>query len=415
MSLSHRKTLAAASVLLTLSAGPARTQNAGVEALYQQWLQGTLFPKAAARGVSKATFDKAFAGITINWKLPDLVPPGTKAQTPKKQHQAEFGSPAKYFGAGVVEGAAKGGRARAGSLASTLSAIERAHGVPGRILLAVWGRESGYGAAKIPYNAFEVLGTKAFMSTRKVMFEEEVLSALVMVEKGLATPAQMKSSWAGALGQPQFMPSSFLKHAADGDGDKRADIWTSQADTLASIGNYLKHYGWQKGRDWGFEVAVPASVSCTLEGPDQGKTFAEWSRLGVKRINGKDFPASEMKGQGFLMMPAGRNGPAFLVTPNFYVIKEYNESDLYALFIGHIGDRIHYNAGAFTASWAPHDKMLRSDIASMQRRLEKQGHDVGGADGLPGFKTRRAIGKWQEKNGRAATCFPDSGLLKAIR
>ena len=211
------------------------------------------------------------------------------------------------------------------------------------------------------------------------------------------------------------MPSSYLKHAADGDGDRRADIWTSQADTLASIANYLKHYGWQKGRDWGYEVALPANISCTLEGPDQGKAFAEWAAMGVRRINGKDFPASEMRGQGFLMLPAGRKGPAFLVTPNFNVIKEYNESDLYALFVGHVGDRIQWNAGDFTAPWQPQDKMWRSDIASMQRALEKQGHDVGGADGLPGYKTRRSIGRWQEANGRAATCFPDAGLLKAIR
>ncbi|MCB1419362.1 MAG: lytic murein transglycosylase [Notoacmeibacter sp.] len=401
--------------LMVAAAMPAHADKPRVEALYQKWLQNDLWPQAARRGVSERTFQEAFRGVRLNWKLPDLVPPGEKPKTPKKQHQAEFGSPSKYFGANIVGAAAKGGRARANRMVGTLSAIELAHGVPGRILLAIWGRESGYGAAKIPYNAFEVLGTKAFMSTRKDMFAEEVLSALVMVEKGLARPEQMKSSWAGALGQPQFMPSSYLKHAADGDGDRRADIWTSQADTLASIANYLKHYGWQKGRDWGYEVALPANISCTLEGPDQGKAFAEWAAMGVRRINGKDFPASEMRGQGFLMLPAGRKGPAFLVTPNFNVIKEYNESDLYALFVGHVGDRIQWNAGDFTAPWQPQDKMWRSDIASMQRALEKQGHDVGGADGLPGYKTRRSIGRWQEANGRAATCFPDAGLLKAIR
>ena len=126
-------------------------------------------------------------------------------------------------------------------------------------------------------------------------------------------------------------------------------------------------------------------------------------------------PAHELKGEGYLMMPAGRLGPAFIVTPNFYVLKDYNESDLYALFVGHVGDRIEWNVGDFTQGWGKIDKLWRSDIAAMQRVLERQGHDVGGADGLPGFKTRRSIGAWQAKNGRQPTCFPDAELIRAIR
>ena len=245
-------------------------------------------------------------------------------------------------------------------------------------------------------------------------FRNELLAALQMAQNGVP-PRNMKSSWAGALGQPQFMPSSYLKHAADGDGDGRADIWGSQADTLASIASYLRHHGWQTGRDWGFEVVVPQSVACTLEGPDQGRTIAQWEAMGIRRVNGKPFPAHELKGEGYLMMPAGRLGPAFIVTPNFYVLKDYNESDLYALFVGHVGDRIEWNVGDFTQGWGKIDKLWRSDIAAMQRVLERQGHDVGGADGLPGFKTRRSIGAWQAKNGRQPTCFPDAELIRAIR
>jgi lytic murein transglycosylase len=341
--------------------------------------------------------------------------PGEKPKTPKKQLQAEFGSPGNYFAEKTIGAVTSGGRARAGKHAKTLAAIEKRYGVPGGVVLAIWGRESGFGAAKIPHDAFEVLGTKAFLATRKEMFRTEVIAALVMLERGLVTRKAMKSSWAGALGQPQFLPTSFLKHAVDFDGDSTADIWNSTPDTLASIANYLVDYGWIKGRDWGFEVTVPESVSCALEGPDQGKKIAEWAALGIERVGGKPFPKSEVKAEGFLLMPAGRNGPAFIVTPNFYVLKEYNESDLYALFIGHGADRIAGGDKRFAGSWGKVGGLYRSDIAAMQRGLEKIGYDVGSADGLPGFKTRRSIGDWQAKNGRAPTCFPDAWIVKALR
>ena len=186
-------------------------------------------------------------------------------------------------------------------------------------------------------------------------------------------------------------------------------------DTLASIANYLVNYGWVKGRDWGFEVTVPESVSCTLEGPDQGRRISDWAAMGIARVGGKPFPANELKAEGFLLMPAGRSGPAFIVTPNFYVLKEYNESDLYALFIGHGADRIAHGDRRFAGAWGKVGGLYRSDIAALQRGLEKTGHDVGGADGLPGFKTRRSIGKWQEANGRAATCFPDSEIVGTVK
>jgi lytic murein transglycosylase len=247
------------------------------------------------------------------------------------------------------------------------------------------------------------------------MFRAELLAALEIVQKGYMDSARLKSSWAGALGQPQFMPTSYLKHAVDYDGDGRRDIWNSVPDTLASIAAYLQHFGWQKGRDWGFEVNVPQNVSCSLEGPDQGKTFRDWTALGITRVNGKAFPAQEMAQEGFLLMPAGRHGPAFIVTPNFYVLKNYNMSDLYALFIGHVSDRMSYGVGGFEQGWGDVGGLYRSDVAAMQKRLQKQGYDVGKPDGLAGFKTRRSIGVWQAKNGQPATCFPDKALVKAIR
>jgi lytic murein transglycosylase len=404
--------LATALLGSVLFAAPTAAQS--VSAQFQTWLENDLWPEAKKSGVSRATFDAAFDGVQPNLKLPDLVLPGQKQKTPAKQHQAEFGSPGNYFAEKTIGAVASGGRSRSGGNARTLAAIEKRYGVPGGVVLAIWGRESGFGAAKIPYDAFEVLGTKAFLATRKEMFRTELIAALQIVEKGYARRGSMKTSWAGAMGQPQFLPTSYLKHSADFDGDGIRDIWSSTPDTLASIANYLKNYGWQAGRDWGFEVSVPESVSCALEGPDQGKWFSQWAGLGVTRVNGKPFPKSEQGKDGFLLMPAGRSGPAFIVTPNFYVIKEYNESDLYALFIGNGADRI-AGGGAFAAGWGKVGQMLRSDIAGMQKRLEAKGYDVGGADGLPGFKTRRAIGAWQAKSGQAPTCFPSPALVKAIK
>lgn len=401
---------------LTLFGTNVAAQNrAAVEQQFQNWLQQEVWPKARAKGVSRQTMNQAFAGVTLNWDLPDLVPPGTKARTPKKQRQAEFGSPGKYFNAGSVQGATSVGRKMAARHAATLARIEAQTGVPGRIILAVWGRESGYGQVAIRHDAFQVLGTKGFMSTRSDYFTDELIAALQIAEAGHVSGRAMKSSWAGALGQPQFMPSSFLNFAADGNGDGRADIWGSTDDTLASIGNYLARHGWVAGRDWGFEVSVPLSVSCTLEGPDQGRPIRDWAAMGIARTSGKPFPPHELSGEGYLMMPAGRNGPTFIVTPNFYVLKDYNMSDLYALFVGHVGDRIQYGMGNFSGDWGKVGGLYRSDVASMQRALEQQGHDVGGADGLPGFKTRRSIGRWQEATGQTPTCFPESRMKSQLK
>lgn len=396
--------------LTLLTNGAFAQDRAGVERQFQDWIQQTVWPQARAKGVSRRTMKQAFSEVSLNWDLPDLVPPGTTAQTPRTQRQAEFGSPGRYFKAGTVQGATSVGRKMAKRHAATLARVEAKTGVPAHIILAIWGRESGYGQVPIRHDAFRVLATKGFMSTRAEYFTAELIAALQIAEAGHAPGNNMKSSWAGALGQPQFMPSSFLTYAADGNGDGRADIWGSSEDTLASIGNYLARHGWVAGRDWGFEVTVPGAVSCALEGPDQGRPIRDWAAMGIKRVSGKPFPAHELTGEGYLMMPAGRNGPAFLVTPNFYVLKEYNKSDLYALFVGHVGDRIQFGVGDFSGRWGQIGGLYRSDIAAMQRALEQQGHDVGGADGLPGFKTRRSIGRWQEATGRAPTCFPEKRM-----
>lgn len=401
---------------LLLTGLPAMAQDrAAVERQFRAWLDDTVWPRAQAAGVSRATHEAAFQGVGLMWDLPDLVPPGSKAPAPGPQRQGEFGSPAAYFAPATVAANTREGIAMARRHADTLQRVERDTGVPARIVLAIWGRESAYGRASIPHDAFAVLGTKGFMATRAAYFTDELVAALQLAEQTRMNPRALRSSWAGALGQPQFMPSNVLAHVRDGDGDGRADIWGSEADTIASIAGYLADHGWQAGRDWGFEVEVPAAVSCALEGPDRGRTFADWAAMGITRTGGRPFPDSELRREGFLMMPAGRFGPAFMVTQNFYVLKDYNMSDLYALFVGHVGDRIAYGMGDFSAPWGGVGGLMRSDVAAMQSALQAMGHDTGGADGLAGFRTRRAIGAWQEATGQSATCFPQAAMKAALR
>ncbi|EHS52485.1 lytic murein transglycosylase [Rhizobium sp. PDO1-076] len=406
----------ALSVLLSSSAqiiaAPSRPS---VEAQFQRWIATDLWREAQATGISKPAFDKAVAGLMLNWDLPDLVPPGTTPPKEQSQSQAEFSSPASYFSEKRLQGLAATGRSLASQHAGTMRKVEATYGVPGSILVAIWGRESGFGKAKMPYRALDVLATKAFMSTRKDMFQRELISALHMIEGGDVTAQQMRGSWAGALGQPQFMPTSFLKYAVDFDGDGKRDIWNSVPDILASIANYLVKSGWQRGRDWGFEISIPDGVSCAQEGPDRAQPVSAWASEGLTRISGKAFPSGEIKQDAMMLVPAGTFGPEFLVTPNFYVIKEYNNSDLYALFIGNLADRISSGSGAFNASWGDVGKMLRSDVLAMQKALVAQGFDVGKVDGLPGFKTRRSLGEWQAKNGLTPTCYPSASLKAKLR
>ena len=412
--------LLALSLLLVVAAAmpfamPAAAQSrAETEAAFSNWLETTVTPDALKRGVTAPTLQRAFAGLKLDWTLPDLAPPGQEA-TEAPQRQTEFQGPARYFDEGKVRALAQGGRSRIKTWSRQLAEIETRYGVPPSILVAIWGRESGYGAAKLPYSAVRALATEAFMGSRKASFYPELLAALEILEGDHITLAEMKSSWAGALGQPQFLPSKYLTTAVDFDRTGRRDIWKSVPDTLASIANYLKQNGWQPGIGWGFEVAVPASVACSLEGPDKGQPMADWLAMGLRNADGTPISARSPKLTMHLLMPAGRFGPAFLVTENFYVLKTYNESDLYALFIGHLADRIRSNAGAFNGRWSDVGGFKRSDVRAMQQRLEKRGVDVGTADGLIGYKTRIAIGEWQAANGQAATCFPDSAALKVIR
>ncbi|GLK80672.1 lytic murein transglycosylase [Methylopila turkensis] len=384
-------------------------QRPKVEAQFQSWLASTVRPAALKAGVGAKTIDAAFSGVALDWSLPDLAPPG--APPPRVQRQPEFSDPARYVAEPNIAGLLPEGRKRLSENARVLAEVERRYGVPAEIVVAIWARESRYGGAPVRNDALRALATLSFMGARKQQFLPELIAALKILDGDHLTREEMRSSWAGAMGQPQFLPSKFLENAVDMDGDGKRDIWRSTPDVLGSIGRYLQLHGWIAGRPWGVEIDLPAGVSCAFEGPDQGKTVAEWVTLGVKPKPGGALPKDPGR-RVFLLMPAGRAGPAFLVSENFYAIKKYNESDLYALFVGHLADR--YGQGRPIAGrWTAPKGFDREDVAAMQRRLEALGHDVGTADGLVGFRTRVAIGRWQQSKGLPPTCFPDATLVKS--
>jgi lytic murein transglycosylase len=400
-------------LLFLAGSAEAAVDKRGLERAFGEWIDNDIWPEAKAAGVSKKTFVAAFKGVTLDWEMPELHPPGAPAGKPRPEHQAEFGSPGNYFNEKRLDGLVAQGRARIAEWKDTLDRIEAKYGVPAGIVVGIWARESSFGEVAIPHSAIRTLATHAFIGRRPDMFRKELIAALQILENGDITPARMKSSWAGALGQPQFLPSHFLKYAVDFDGDGKRNIWTSVPDTLASIAHYLREAGWNPERGWGLEANVPGEVSCTLEGPEQGKSMEDWAGLGVTRIDGGALPAKNRR-VSFLLMPAGRFGPAFMVSENFYVLKEYNYSDLYALYIGHLADRFGDNR-PFAAKWGKVGGFTRADVSRMQRAFEAQGLDVGGSDGLVGFKTRIAVGAWQRKAGAKVTCFPDAEMVHGIR
>jgi lytic murein transglycosylase len=393
-------------ILLMPAAAQAQDRTA-VERDFQSWLQKRVWPDAQKAGVTRATFDAATRGITLDWSLPDLQPPG--APPPKEQRQPEFQTPGRYISEDKFPALVSGGRAALKQWSRTLDAVEKRYGVPREIVVAIWGRETAYGSVKPKNSAIRNLATVGFIGSRKAMFYPELIAALQILEGDHIPLADLKASWAGAMGQPQFLPSKFLRYAVDGDGDGQRDIWNSVPDALASIANYLKGHGWVAGRWWGTEITAGPGVSCTFEGPDKPRPVADWLKLGAKPRTAVLSGAPNMPGH--LLMPAGRHGPAFLVSENFYVLKSYNESDMYALFVGHLADRYRGDA-RIAGGWDALSGFTRNDVRDMQRRLEAQGHDAGGTDGLVGFRTRVAIGVWQQRSGREPTCFPDAELVR---
>ena len=397
----------------------AAAYRAAVAQRFIAWLE-PLRIEAMARGISPESFAHAMRGVKLDWTLPDLAPPELgegqparprrEARTRQKQ-QAEFGRPARYFPRKRLIWATSLGRKNLAKWNRTLTEIEKRYGVESHVVLSIWGHETAYGRARLPFSAVRTLATQAFMGRRREKFREELLIAIGILQDGHVSPARMRSSWAGAMGHTQFLPSGFRKYAVDFNGDGRRDIWGSIPDALASTANFLKLNGWQSGKAWGYEVRLPKGFDCTLEGNANARSIEEWVKLGVTRAFGRKFPGNSLAENTHLVAPAGTLGPAFLVLENFEVFRAYNKADLYALYIGHVADRIRFG-GNFEGGWSRVAGFSRDEMKRLQSALALAGYDVGKIDGLIGSKTRSAIGKWQRKLGRKITCYPPRSLLK---
>lgn len=411
--------------LITMAVAPPRDAGAvEVSATYRNnaergfadFLQG-LWPEAQQRGVSRKTFDRAISRIRLQWNIPDLDPPEIAGEDPRPspKRQAEFGSPGRYFNEKSMRNLAAIGAREMARYASTFEQIERNTGVDQEVLAAIWGRETAFSRAKIPHDAMSVLATQAYLGRRPDFFRPEVLAILQIAERGVVPMNQLKASWAGAMGHMQMLPGLYVKHATDGDGDGKADIWNSLPDAVATSAAFLKASGWVPGLSWGYEVQPLQQLDCTLEGPDQGRPVADWVRAGATRVAGRQWPQSLMAARSYLIMPAGRFGPAFIATDNYYAIKAYNESDLYVLFVGNLADRI-AGSGAFATPWRDVDTFTRPAMQQVQRKMVALGYNVGDTiDGLIGFRTRTATGMHQKKLGIQVDCWPNKPFIARLK
>lgn len=394
-------------LLTALVFGPTPAA-AAADAAFTQWLEA-LWPHASAKGVTRPTFDAAFVGVEPDLSLPDLVIPGRPQK--EQKGQAEFTkTPAQYLDEAYLTKLAVQGKALLAQHDATLAAIEKQQGVSRYVLLALWGRETAFGTYKLPHYAIKALATEAYLGRRKDMFRTELLFALKMLEDKLATREQMKSSWAGAMGLTQFMPSEFYEYAVDFDGDGKADIFNSVPDALASAAVQLVKKGWQRDKTWGFEIATPATIDCTFEGPDLSRPVKEWTKLGVKRVVAAAMP-DRWPDQSYLLMPAGAQGPGYLALDNFKVLRAYNPSDLYALFVGTLAYRI-AGSNPQVRAWQPIPILSTAEIEDLQQRLQSRGYDIGTKpDGKIGTKTRVAVGRYQKSAGLGLDCWPNAVTL----
>src|SRR5919202_948975 len=351
-----------------------------------------LWPQARAKGVSQAVFDPAFQGVIMD---PEVLAVARK--------QPEFVKPIwEYLDSAVSESRIATGRAKAAEWARTLEAIERSYGVDRHVVLAVWGMESSYGAIldnpKVVKPVIRSLATLACGDPDRAGFgQEQLVAALQILQKGDVTLERMTGSWAGAMGHTQFIPTTYLAHAADFDRDGNRDIWGTIPDALASTANYLRHSGWRAGETWGYEVELPPSFD-----------FALADETTIRRAGGRAFARFDERAS--LMLPAGAKGPAFLILPNFRAILHYNNAQSYALAVGHLADRIRGGA-AFVHAWPRSDRPLAmEERIEVQNLLAQRGYESGSRDGLLGPKSRAAIRAFQRNVGMPADGYASAPL-----
>ncbi len=358
---------------------------------------------AAAKGVSGETFDRLTAGLEPN---PDII----KAEG----YQPEFKTAIWDYLAGLVdEERVADGQAGMAQYRQYLAQDQSRFGVPPAVVVAVWGVESNFGKNFGSKPVIQSLATLSCSpgSRRPAYYRGELFAAMKIVQSGDIDPADFNGSWAGAFGHTQFMPSTFLGTAVDGNGDGRRDLVHSAPDALASTANFLRKAGWQPGMSWGFEVKLPEG----FRGPSGRKAkqpMSVWTSRGITRIDGGGLG----EGSAGLLLPAGRDGPAFLVTRNFDAIYGYNAAESYTLAIALLSDRLAGKPGLRTP-WPVEDPGLsRADRRELQTLLQQKGYDIAGKiDGVIGDKTREAITDYQGKNGLRPDGRASVSVLTALR
>jgi membrane-bound lytic murein transglycosylase B len=360
-----------------------------------------LWPLAEERGVSRATFDNAFAGVAFDPKV-----------VASAQSQPEFVRPIwDYVASAVTPDRVERGRDRARSESFWLAEAKEAFGVDDAVLLGVWGLETDFGGFVGSNNVIQALASLAYVHFQGDYFRDELLSALVILEEGDVAPSLMRGSWAGAMGQTQFMPSSYLTYAVAFQRHDRRDIWTSEADAIGSTANYLAKHDWTKGLPWGFEVRLPPKFALTAADSSSPAPFSSFAARGVTRADGSPWPQS---GEGRLLILAGLDGPVFLITSNFDVIKSYNNSTAYALSVGLLGDAVKGGPGLL-APWPTRDHPLTAaQIQRLQIKLKKMGYEVGEIDGRIGDALRSAVRSFQERNGLKPDGYANQALFGRV-
>jgi membrane-bound lytic murein transglycosylase B len=390
--------LAAILFAVTL-AGPAEAQLVKPNIVQLEQFVADLWPDAQAKGITRGTFIRAFDGVTPDPKV---------IATTKKQ--PEYGKPAGLYINQIASPAnAAEGRKKEAQYHSVFDAVEKKYQVERWVILAIWGMETSYGALKDKWDGIRSLATLAYAKYRDPYFRNELLVALKIIQDGHVARNKFATSWAGAMGQTQFMPTNFVDYAVDFDGDGKRDIWTSVPDILGSTANYFAKAagGWKHGVPWGFEAVVPQGFDLMRS----HASFSEWRTLGIKRADGKPFPDT---GDGILFFPAGFPGPAFVVTPNFDVIKDYNDSDVYALAIGHLSDLMQ-GGGPLKAPWPAQGTQLpRDDRIAMQKKLAALGYDQTRFTAHIDFKMRDFVRAEQKKHGLVTDGHPNAALMEKM-
>ena len=371
---------------------------------FSEW-QANFRVQALNAGISPHVFDNAFAGIT-----PDM------SVIKADRSQPEFSRPVwEYLDGALSPLRVRNGQRLLEQNAELLTRIEQRYGVDRQALVSVWGMESNFGTFQGNKSVIRSLATLAFEGRRPEFAQSQLIAALKIIQEGDITPEKMLGSWAGAMGQTQFIPTTYETHAVDFDGDGRRDIWNSSADALASTAHYLQSSGWKQGQPWGFEVELPSGFDYALADGSVRKSVSEWQKLGVTLPTGIQAPTGSEELSATLLLPAGYRGPAFLVLDNFRAILRYNNSSSYALAVGLLSQRFN-GGGTILGDWPKDDLPLsRSERIELQTLLTQRNYDAGNPDGIIGANTRKAIRSAQQAFGWPADGYPSHKLLERLR